>query len=106
MEMPFDKEVGVIPMRDRFVAATHPMGMLRVVPTACMTDRAVLGICPAHCDRAFIDVITMMMVEMPVMQVVDVVPVRDRRMPAARTMLMRVIVVRLVVGHGCSPLDR
>jgi hypothetical protein len=43
-------------------------------------------------------------VKMPVVQVIDVTLVFDRSVPAARTMRMGVLIVRLVVAHLSASL--
>jgi hypothetical protein len=80
--------VGVVAMRDRYVAAARAV----LVGVALVSD--VLGV------PALVDVIVMNAVNVPVMHVVGVVAVRDGDMAAALAMSVVVACVRRVVKGG------
>jgi hypothetical protein len=88
MQMPIDQVIDVIAMRHSFMAASWPMHVGRVVGAATVLGRAAFGIGRRHFDLVLVDVVAMHMVQMPVMQVVDVTLMADRRMTAVGTVDM------------------
>ena len=50
VEVAGDQVVGVVTVRDRFVAAIRTMGMVRIVLRAVVVRSAVVGVCGAHLD--------------------------------------------------------
>jgi hypothetical protein len=79
----------VVAVRDRFVAAT------RAVDMACATDvrRAMRWIAAVHAEHVFVYVIAMHVVQVPIMQVIDVIVMMKRRVSAVCAMLMTMISV-------------
>jgi hypothetical protein len=79
----------MVAVRDRVVAAT------RAVDVACATNvrRAMRWITGVHAEHVFVYVIAMHVVQVPIMQVIDVIVMMKRRVSAVCTMLMTVISV-------------
>lgn len=102
VEMVVDQVIDVVAVRDGGVAAVGPVGVPRLVGGASVIRGAVIGVARANRERVLIDVVSVGMVEMTVVQVVDVVVVPDRDMPASRTVLVLVPSVDLVVSHRPS----
>jgi hypothetical protein len=98
MKMAVDQVINVIPMRYCFVSTAWTVDVTRVVPTAIW--RTLVRVFCADLDLVFVDMITMRMVQMSIMQIVDVVTVLDRGMSTARAMLM--VVVSMVRFVACA----
>lgn len=105
MQVAVDEIVDVIPVRDRFMATSRPMHMPRVMPAAFVIRRTGRRICLRDLDHVFVDVAGMQVMQMPIVQIIDVISVLHRRMSASRSMLMGVIGVmrKLAVCHVRSP---
>ncbi|HVW51951.1 MAG TPA: hypothetical protein VHC91_16435 [Trinickia sp.] len=88
MQVAVDQIVDMIAVRDRLVSASGPMNVIRGMGATLMVRRTSIRIFPAHLDPMFVDVVTMWMMQMPIMQIVDVVAVPDSGMAAVRAMLM------------------
>lgn len=99
MQPSVDQIVGMVTMRDCLVSAAGAVRMAGALDVR----RAINRIVCAHRNDVLIDVVAVHVVQMTVMQIVDVAIVLDRRMPAARTMLMGMVGVLFVgaIGHGC-----
>jgi hypothetical protein len=68
--------------------------------------RTVIGVLRAHFYLVLIYMISMGMMQVPVVQVIDVITMLDRGVPAPLTMLVIMMgVMRFVAGraHDCSP---
>ncbi len=87
------------------MAAARFMLVLAITGSAIIVRRAPVGIARGDFDLVLVDMPSMGMMEMPVVQVVDVVAMLDGDMPAIRSVGMRMIFVdsMLVVGHDCIP---
>jgi hypothetical protein len=79
MKMPSDQVVHVIPVGHSFMSASWSMHMGPVVRAAAVLRCAPIGICLRYFNLVFIDVITVHMVQMPIMQVINVAGVADGR---------------------------
>ena len=77
VQVAIDQVVHVVAVRNGFVAAALSMNMALVVPRALVRWRALIGVLLAHRDLVLIDVITVGMMQVPVVQVVDVPIVFD-----------------------------
>jgi hypothetical protein len=77
----------------------------RLVTGTLVGRRAIDRIRVTRLDHVLVDVIAMRMVQVPIMQVVDMIAMADGGVPAARAVHMRVSgVFRLgAVRHGRSP---
>jgi hypothetical protein len=102
MQMSVDQVVDVVAVRYRLVTASWTVHVTRVVPTALVLRRAPIGIGRRHLYAVLVDVVAMHMMQMAVVEVVHVVAMANGCMPAAGTVLVRVIDVLAAFGgaHG------
>lgn len=116
MQVAVDDVIGMTAVRDRVMAAIRLMGVLTRVSSAGMSRRAIGRIRAAFRDYVLVHVSIVRAVKMTLVQIIDVTLVLDRLMPAARTMLMRMLIVRAVIhfeprlknwicGSGAIPID-
>jgi hypothetical protein len=105
VEMPVHQVVDMVAVRHRVMAAAWSVPVLTVMAAAFMIGRAPVGVAPSDLDRVFVDMTLMGMMEVPVVQVVDVIAMPDGDMPAIGPVGMGMILVDpvVVVGHDCSP---
>lgn len=95
-----DKEVDMVAVRHRFMAATGAMNM-----GAGSAGGAATGIGRAHRDHMFIDMITMDMMQMAIVQIIDMAIMLHGDMAAAGAVLVGVIGVGMA-GHEQVPSRR
>ena len=95
----FDDVVGMTAVWNRLMSATGTMSMLTVVRTARMSRSTSGRIRATLRQGMFIYVPLVSTVKMPLMQIVDVTLVFDRRVSAAWTVRMGMLVVCFVVAH-------
>lgn len=91
-----DEVVGVIAVRHRLVTAIRAV-TVGAVMTVREAGRAFRGVAAAYGDPVLIDVVLVRVVQAAVMKEVRVSLVAYGRVPAARSMLVGVAVVDLVV---------
>jgi hypothetical protein len=94
-----DEVVGVVSVRDRFVAARRTMFVAVVVSLAAVPARAVLRILARDAENVFVDVRLMDVVQVPVVEIVDVSFVQHGGVPASGRVRMPVLVVCRVLCH-------
>jgi hypothetical protein len=87
-----DQVVDVISVRDRLVTAAWSMFVIVLVLVAVVPRRAVGGVGVGHRDRVGLDAVGRVVVQLPVVQVVDVVVMADGRVPAGGAVLVLVLV--------------
>ena len=80
--------VDMVTMLHRFMSAMRTVHVFAVD-----LGRALRGICRADCEDMLVDVIAVHMVEMPIVQIIHMSIMADRRVPAIRAMLMPMIQV-------------
>lgn len=83
MEVAVDQIIHVVAVRDRFVPASLAMPMPAFVGATVMVRRAFSRVGLTDLKAVFVEVIRVGVVEMPVVQVVDVVIVADGLMTTA-----------------------
>ena len=88
--------IHVIAVRDGLVAAARAVGVTRLAVGRIGVAVRMLGI---DRDHVLVDMILVRMVQMPVMQVVDVIVVANRRMAAALRVNVRVLAFMNRVRH-------
>ena len=81
------------------------MNVSRLMPSAAMLWRTPIGVLVAHLDHMFIDMITMGMVKVAVVQIIDVSTMANRNMAATGFVLMIMVLVvrKIAVCHGRFP---
>jgi len=82
--------VDVIAMRHGFVAAIGTVNMPCLMTRAAMVRRALVGVRGRDFEGVLVNVAVVHVVQVIVMQIVDMVAVRDGGVAARRAMLMRV----------------
>jgi len=100
MEPALHQIVHVIPMRDRFVAASRTMHMLGFMSAVPKGRCAIIRIFGAHLNDMLLDDITCLMMEMAVVEIVDMVAMLDCDMTAGWPMRMRMIGMNTVAVSG------
>jgi hypothetical protein len=102
VQVAFDEIVDVIPMRHRFMTAPRSVNVARVVAPAAR--RALVRIFGTHFEPVLVYMIAVRVMQMTVMQVINMIVVRDRSMSAVRAVLMVVVsVMRFVAGAHVKP---
>jgi hypothetical protein len=101
VEVAANEVVGVSGVWDRFVSAAGCMLMAGVMSTTSMSLRAPVGIGRGYVDLVLVDVVSVYKVKVPVVQVVHVPFVIDRRMRTAIGMFVRMLAV-LRMFHFCT----
>lgn len=103
MEMTVDEIIDVIAVRHRFMAASRTVNMARLMAAAVSGTYIWIG--RAHFEPVFVHMITVRVMQVAVVQIVDMIAMRDRGVPAVRTVLMIMMgVVGFVArAHGCAP---
>lgn len=106
-----DQIVDVVPVRHRRVAAAGAVLVVRGVAAAGVIGRAAVRVLIADGNHVLVDVITVGVMQVAIMQIVDVVLVLDGDMPAVRPMLMIVVFVSLaghlvLLGNANSTYDK
>ena len=81
------------------MTAAGAVDMARIMTPASMIRGAAIGVVAGDVDHVLVDMISMRMVEMTVVQVVDVPAVPNGGVPATRTVLVSVVGM---VGRGAS----
>jgi len=105
MQMTVNKIVDVVTMRYRLVTTTWAVNMIRIMTTALVRWCAAIGIGLTRFDTVFHNgPIFANMMQMPVMQIVDVVAVLNAGVLTVRSVL--VIVIFVLSIHRCSPGER
>lgn len=100
MEVPGDQVVDMVSVGNGFMTASRTMDMRRLVPSASMFGRADLGIARAHLDGVLVDVVAVHAVQVPVVQVIHMVAMKNGLVAAAGPMYMSVSFVdRMFVVH-------
>lgn len=93
-----DEVVGVVAVRDGFVAAAGAVSVSLVVRSAGVAGGAGRGVRAADGDGVLVGVVAMHVVQVPIVEVVGVPVVLDGNVSAARAVGVRMLVVRLM-GH-------
>lgn len=95
--------VDVVAMGNLLVTAIGAMNMCGLMPAADVLGRAIHRVGGADPQDMFVDVVVVGAMQMPVMQVVEVVLVLDRRVPAIGSVRVGVArvdaVLRICHGH-------
>jgi len=97
-----DEVVDVIAVRNRLVAATSAVDVAAVVALAGMLGSAPVGVLGVDLEHMLVDVVLVRMMQMALVQVVEMIAVRDGRVAATGPVFVGVIWVRGVLVHGPS----
>jgi hypothetical protein len=91
--------VDVIPVRHRDMPALRPVDMRLVVLATGMLGRTPRRVGAADRERVLVDVVTVDVVQVPVMKVIDVALVPYSRVAAAGAVLVSMILMRGMIVH-------
>ena len=105
VQMALDEIVDMIAMRHRLVSATCSMNVSRLVAGTAVVRRADVRIGLRDLDRMLVDVVAMLVVQVPIVKIVDMVAMPQSDMAAPRTMrvCMAVMVSLRASVHFQSP---
>jgi hypothetical protein len=109
VEMVSHEVIDVIPVRHGLVPAALAVHVIAVVSVAAMLGRAALRTCVVDLQHVLVDVILVRVMQMPGVQVIDMVAMYHGTMATSRSMLVgmiRVNGVMLVHGLQCDRADR
>lgn len=99
VQVTVDHVVDVVTVWDRFVPTPRPVNVPRLVSAALMSRRAVIRVDLGYSDHVLIDVVTVRMMQVPVVQVIDVSVVLNGLMATTRTVDVIVLLVLRAFGH-------
>ncbi len=102
VEVAIDQVIHVIAVGDGLVATRGTVAMAGLMRAAGVIRRAGGGVGGVHCQRMLIDMVAVRRVEMPVVQIVNVIVMDDGRMSAIFAVHVGVVVVDLVVAHAST----
>ncbi|WP_437621767.1 hypothetical protein [Sorangium sp. So ce1151] len=105
MQVAVDEEVDVISVGDSGVPASSAVLVLHVMPRARVARGTLLRVLVVHREDVLVNMITMPVMQVAIVQVVDVVTVAYRLVSARLAVLVCMLVVRRVVHHP-GLLDR
>ena len=91
VKVAIDEIVDMVAVRDRLMSASRPVHVTRLVSGATVIRRAAIRVLGRHFNDVLVYVIGMRVMQMPVVQVVDMIAVAHRRMTTSGAMLMRMI---------------
>lgn len=104
VQVVLDPVIDMVAVRNCFMTAARAMDMTGFVAAAAMIGSAAVRIVGGDADHVLVDMIVVRMMKMPVVQIVDMVAVADRRMAAigAVPVIMVGVVGFGTSGHGSS----
>jgi hypothetical protein len=102
MEAVSDQVVDVVAMRNGLVTALLAVDVVGLVAPAALLGRAALRSLGVDLQHVLVDVVFGGMVEVSVVQIIDVIGVRNGGVAAARSMLVGVIRVSGMCVHVTS----
>jgi hypothetical protein len=97
MEVVLHHIIDVIPMRNLRMSALWTVNMVAPVRATPMLGGAPGRVRRAHRERMLVDMVIMEMVQMPIVQIIDVVTMLNGHVPAARGVPVAVPFVHLAV---------
>jgi hypothetical protein len=104
MEVILHQIIDVIPMRNLRMSALWTVKMVAPVRATPMLWGAPGRVCRTDRERMLVDMVIMEMVQVPIVQIIDMVTMLNGHVPAARGMLVAVSFVHLAarLSHVAS----
>jgi hypothetical protein len=99
VQMTGDEVVDMVAMRNRLVTTTDAVDVAAVVALAGMLWGTPLGVLDVDLEHVLVDVITVRMMQVALVQVVEMIAVRNGRVAAAGPVLVGMVWVRAVLVH-------
>ncbi len=93
VQPPINQVASVIPMRHGFVSTARTVHVVRLMSATGRSLGALFRIGLGHVDHMLVDMVSVRMMQMAVMQIVDVVPMSHSCVPTAGTMFMIMLFV-------------
>jgi hypothetical protein len=84
VQVPVDQKVDVIAVRHRLVAAPGPVLVSRLMAFATVLRRAALGVLCRYLDHMLVDMVCVRVMQVPIVQIIDMIAVAHGGMAAAR----------------------
>ena len=84
MQVSVDQIVDVIAVGHRLVAAPGPVLMSGLMAFAPVLLRAALGVLCGYLDHVLVDVVCVRVMQVPIVQIIDMIPVAHGGVAAAR----------------------
>jgi hypothetical protein len=106
MQVAVDEVVDVIGVRHRFVSAARPMHVACIMGTAGVAWSTLVRIFRADLEPVLVYMIAMRMMQVPIMQVIDMIAMFDGRVPAVRAVLMVVVGMMRFVASAHTEAPR
>lgn len=103
VQMAGDQIIDMVSVRHGLMSAVRAMAMSGLMPLAAVGRRASSGVLHGDTEPMFIDMVTMRVMKVSVMEIIGVVVMGDSRMPAVRSVLMGVMLMDGVVAHRRTP---
>ena len=103
VEMACNEVVDMVAMGHCEMAAVRAMAMSGLVPVAAMGWGACLWVLSGDVEPMFIDMVSMDMVQVSVVQIIDMAVMCHGRMAAVCPMLMAMLIMNGVVVHWRTP---
>src|SRR5258708_20048272 len=94
----------MVAVRHGLVAAARTVLVAPLMAATIVTGRAGVGIGRAHLDHVFVEMVAVRVMQVPIMEIVHVIAVPDRGVAAARTVLVRVVMMDLLLAVAHPPL--
>jgi hypothetical protein len=88
MQVAVDQIVDVITMRHRLMSAPGPVLVSRLMAFAAVLGRAAIWVLCRYVDHVLVDMVCVRVMQMPIVQIVDMVAVAHGRMAATGTVLV------------------
>ena len=89
MQVVANPVIGVVSVRNRFMAAPRTVDMRGVVTAAAVTRGVAVRVLGRYLDHVLVDMTLVRVMEVTLVEVIDVARVTHRRVAAAGTVLMR-----------------
>lgn len=102
MQVAVNQVIHMVAMRDLLMPASRPVDMASIMPGTDMIRGALGGVRGTDLQHMLVNMRTVDMVQMAIVQIVGMTGVVYGQMPAARTMLM-VVMVMLLAGIHIHP---
>jgi hypothetical protein len=103
MQVTRDEVIDMVTVRHSLMTAVGAVAMPVLMPIAAMVRCAISGVGPRDVEPMFIDMIAMNVVQVPVVQIILMIPVANGLMAAVGAMLVTVPIMYGVIAHGRTP---
>ena len=92
--------IHMVPVRDGLMSALRTVNVLCIMPVCTVSTRVGIGL--THFDDMLVHMISVDVMEMPVVQIIPMSLMLDRGVPAARAVLVGVVFMLFAITHRIS----